>query len=121
MADKYDFEYKEVKCTQVDWEKDLFEFEYKKHTFKYKCKRYVSQSSDLDHIAVVIGIFLEELRKDSEDKIISLLNYLEERLNAMESIMSENEETDLYIEGQYYAFIALRDKIRNMEGEANAV
>lgn len=121
MADKYNYEYKEVKCTQVDWEKDTFEFEYKKHTFKYKCKRYVSQSSDLDHIAVVIGIFLEELRKDSEDKIISLLDYLEGQLNAMESIMSENEETDLYIEGQYYAYISLRDKIRNMEGESNAV
>jgi hypothetical protein len=39
----------------------------------------------------------------------------------MESIMSENEETDLYIEGQYYAYISLRDKIRNMEGENNAV
>jgi hypothetical protein len=75
----------------------------------------------LDHIAVVIDIFLEELRKDSDAKIIALLDYLEENLNAMETTMSDSEETDPYIEGQYYAFVALRNKIRSMEGEENAI
>lgn len=66
--DKYNFKYKGVICTAVDWESNPYQFFFLYHGEEYVFtqKRYISQSADTDHIKCVIEQFLESVEdKDS--------------------------------------------------------
>ena len=119
---EYNITYKEVKCTNVDWDKNIFTFEYRGHTFKYQCTLYVKRENENKHIADVIDIFRDTMNRKGEDKIINILDYIEERLCGLEEAFTESEDVDEYLEGSYYALISVRDQIRNFNLEdKNAV
>lgn len=58
---EYTLEYKGVICIGADWENDEFDLVYKGKTYRFKQKRYISQSADTDHIRCVINQFLEDV------------------------------------------------------------
>ena len=109
---EYNLEFKDVKCTGVDWENDLFEFVYQGYTFRYKQERYVSQSADTDHIRVVINMFLESLNTNAVKNIFQLLKLIESKMEDLEEAMGECGEADSdYYEGKYQALYEMKDAI----------
>ena len=64
--DKYDLEYKGVRCYGVQWEADppLFAFTYEGSDHIFEQTRYISQTADTDHIRCAIDQFLEVMEKE---------------------------------------------------------
>lgn len=54
MIEKYDIEYMGVKCTGVEWERDVFYFTKDRQNYTYMQTEYISSSADTDHIRCVI-------------------------------------------------------------------
>lgn len=67
-VDKYDLEYKGVRCYGVQWKADppLFAFIYEGRDHIFEQTRYISQTADTDHIRCAIDQFLEVMEKERE-------------------------------------------------------
>lgn len=55
----YNLTYRGVTCIGVDWEDEIFYFQYNDEIWAYPTIGYISFSADTDHIRFVIDGFLE--------------------------------------------------------------
>jgi hypothetical protein len=106
--DVYTLKYKNVMCTQVDWENKIFVFIYKKHVFKYHQKEHIDSCADTDHIKCVISEFLKEI-EPVEDVIINSLDYINKAIKSIEDILDSEENADdkSYYEGVYDTYLRM--------------
>lgn len=56
----YNLSYNGVACKEVNWEQQLFRFDFNGKEIIYKQPHYVEASADTDHIRCVITMFLDE-------------------------------------------------------------
>lgn len=54
MMSEYDLEHKGIRCTGVDWEKNIFYFTVNGLAFEFCQQEYIESSADTDHIRAII-------------------------------------------------------------------
>lgn len=79
---RYCVEHRDVRCTKVDWENNIFEMFYMDHSFKYSPETYVRVDNDEKTICVVIDMFLKDfpmLCAKTICRVIDIFEYRAER------------------------------------------
>ena len=113
---KYRVDYKDVICTDVQWEMGVFTMFYKDMSLTYKPERFERLDSDEKTIKNIIDMFLIDFPKLCEKSIRNVIEFLDYQMNRLSDEMEccKNSKSRASLKVEYDRYREIRMVLTNM-------